>query len=132
MRTRFTACGAHRHGAGARRGRERSRGDRARAQQKISQADAKYQAQPKDGQQCDGCMQFQAPNACKIVDGNDQPDRLVPTVRGEAEIKQIHASLKKPKSGLRRSPAAAQSSNAQSKSGMARGGVCYSVAPAIA
>jgi hypothetical protein len=41
-----------------------------RAQQKVSQADAKYQAQPKDGQQCDGCVQFQAPNACKIVDGN--------------------------------------------------------------
>jgi hypothetical protein len=42
----------------------------ARAQQKVSQADAKYQAQPKDGQQCDGCVQFQAPNACKLVDGN--------------------------------------------------------------
>ncbi|MGA8614431.1 MAG: high-potential iron-sulfur protein [Xanthobacteraceae bacterium] len=45
----------------------------ARAQQKVSQADAKYQAQPKDGQQCDGCLQFQAPNACKLVDGNISP-----------------------------------------------------------
>jgi len=44
-----------------------------RAQQKVSQADAKYQAQPKDGQQCDGCVQFQAPNACKLVDGNIAP-----------------------------------------------------------
>ena len=42
----------------------------ARAQQKVSQADAKYQGTPKDGQQCDGCVQFQAPNACKLVDGN--------------------------------------------------------------
>jgi hypothetical protein len=45
----------------------------ARAQQKVSQADAKYQAQPKDGQQCDGCVQFQAPSACKLVDGNIAP-----------------------------------------------------------
>jgi hypothetical protein len=45
----------------------------ARAQQKVSQADAKYQAQPKDGQQCDACVQFQAPNACKLVDGNIAP-----------------------------------------------------------
>jgi hypothetical protein len=46
---------------------------RASAQQKVSQADAKYQTQPKDGQQCDGCAQFQAPNACKLVDGNISP-----------------------------------------------------------
>jgi hypothetical protein len=45
----------------------------ARAQQKVSQADAKYQDHPKDGQQCDGCAQFQAPNACKLVDGNIAP-----------------------------------------------------------
>jgi len=42
----------------------------ASAQQKVSQETAKYQAQPKDGQQCDGCVQFQAPNGCKLVDGN--------------------------------------------------------------
>jgi High potential iron-sulfur protein len=45
----------------------------ARAQQKVSQADAKYQGTPKDGQQCDACVQFQAPNACKLVDGNIAP-----------------------------------------------------------
>jgi len=45
----------------------------ASAQQKISQADAKYQASPKNGQQCDGCVQFQAPNACKLVDGTISP-----------------------------------------------------------
>jgi hypothetical protein len=46
----------------------------ARAQQKVSQADAKYQAQPKDGQQCDGCVQFQAPSTCKLVDGTIAPN----------------------------------------------------------
>jgi hypothetical protein len=46
---------------------------RASAQQKISQADAKYQDHPNNNQECDGCIQFQAPNACKIVDGNISP-----------------------------------------------------------
>ena len=46
---------------------------RASAQQKIKQADAKYQDHPNNGQQCDGCVQFQAPNACKIVDGTINP-----------------------------------------------------------
>jgi hypothetical protein len=46
---------------------------RVSAQQKVSQADAKYQGTPKDGQQCDACVQFQAPNACKLVDGNIAP-----------------------------------------------------------
>jgi len=46
---------------------------RASAQQKISQANAKYQDHPNNNQQCDGCIQFQAPNACKIVDGNINP-----------------------------------------------------------
>ncbi len=46
---------------------------RASAQQKISQANAKYQDHPNGNQQCDGCVQFQAPNACKIVDGTINP-----------------------------------------------------------
>ena len=46
---------------------------RAAAQQKIKQADAKYQDHPNNNQQCDGCIQFQAPNACKIVDGTINP-----------------------------------------------------------
>ena len=46
---------------------------RASAQQKISQANAKYQDHPNNNQQCDGCIQFQAPNACKIVEGNIAP-----------------------------------------------------------
>jgi len=46
---------------------------RAEAQQKISQANAKYQDHPNGSQECDGCIQFQAPNACKIVDGPINP-----------------------------------------------------------
>ena len=39
----------------------------ATAQEKISQADAKYQGTPKDDQRCDGCILFQPPNTCKVV-----------------------------------------------------------------
>jgi len=45
----------------------------AAAQQKISQADAKYQAAPKADQRCDGCLNFQPPNACKFVQGDISP-----------------------------------------------------------
>ena len=46
---------------------------RASAQQKIAQADAKYQPQPKGQQRCDNCVNFQAPNACKFVQGDISP-----------------------------------------------------------
>ena len=46
---------------------------RAAAQQKISQADAKYQGTPKGDQHCDGCVNFQPPNACKFVQGDISP-----------------------------------------------------------
>lgn len=46
---------------------------RALAQQKISQANAKYQDHPNGNNECDGCVQFQAPNACKIVEGPINP-----------------------------------------------------------
>jgi hypothetical protein len=45
----------------------------AAAQQKISQTDATYQGTPKGGQHCDGCVNFQPPNACKFVQGNISP-----------------------------------------------------------
>ena len=45
----------------------------AAAQQKISQADAKYQTTPKGDQRCDGCVNFQLPNACKFVEGEISP-----------------------------------------------------------
>ena len=45
------------------------------AQAKMAQTAAGYKAEPKtmaDGtvKQCDGCNFFQAPNACKMVDGD--------------------------------------------------------------
>jgi hypothetical protein len=46
---------------------------RAAAQQKISQADAKYQTTPKGDQRCDGCVNFQPPNACRFVGGDISP-----------------------------------------------------------
>jgi hypothetical protein len=45
----------------------------AAAQQKISQADAQYQTTPKGNQRCDGCVNFQPPNACKFVQGDISP-----------------------------------------------------------
>jgi hypothetical protein len=43
------------------------------AQQKIGQADAKYQRTPKSDQHCDRCVSFQPPNACKFVQGDVSP-----------------------------------------------------------
>ena len=41
----------------------------AAAGTKLSQRAAAYQTTPKGAQRCDNCNQWQAPNACKIVDG---------------------------------------------------------------
>lgn len=46
----------------------------ATAQEKLAQADAKYQASPKGDQRCDACVLFQAPNACKVVQGEISPN----------------------------------------------------------
>jgi F0F1-type ATP synthase membrane subunit c/vacuolar-type H+-ATPase subunit K len=43
------------------------------AQQKITQAAAKYQDQPKGPQSCAVCANFQPPNACKFVQGTISP-----------------------------------------------------------
>jgi hypothetical protein len=43
------------------------------ADAKMAQAAVKYQPEPKDGHQCDGCTFFVAPNACKMVDGDISP-----------------------------------------------------------
>jgi hypothetical protein len=43
------------------------------AQAKLAQTAVKYQTEPKDGHQCDGCVQFVAPNSCKLVDGEISP-----------------------------------------------------------
>lgn len=45
----------------------------ARAQTKISQADAAYQATPKNGQSCASCALFQAPSSCSAVAGTISP-----------------------------------------------------------
>jgi hypothetical protein len=47
---------------------------RANAQQKLTQAVAKYQDQPKGNQTCATCANFEAPNACKIVEGTISPN----------------------------------------------------------
>jgi hypothetical protein len=41
--------------------------------QKAPKADAKYQDSPKDGQKCDACVYFQAPNKCGVVEGDISP-----------------------------------------------------------
>ena len=41
---------------------------RAAAQQKVSQADAKYQDQPTGQQRCEICLNFQPPNVCQFVE----------------------------------------------------------------
>ncbi len=46
---------------------------RARAQEKIEQSLVQYQAMPKDGAECDKCVNWVAPNACKIVAGTINP-----------------------------------------------------------
>jgi hypothetical protein len=45
----------------------------ARAAEKVSQKEAGYQASPKGGAQCGGCVQFEAPASCKLVDGAISP-----------------------------------------------------------
>ncbi len=46
----------------------------ARAQdQKIEQSLVQYQEMPKDGAECDKCVNWVPPNACKIVAGTINP-----------------------------------------------------------
>lgn len=46
----------------------------AGAQQKITQAAAKYQDMPKGQQSCAVCVNFQPPSACKFVQGTISPN----------------------------------------------------------
>ncbi len=43
------------------------------AQAKVSQKVAMYQSMPKGSQQCDNCLQWQAPASCKVVAGSIDP-----------------------------------------------------------
>lgn len=45
----------------------------ATAQAKVPQNTVSYQDKPKGPQRCDGCNNFQPPNACKMVDGVISP-----------------------------------------------------------
>ncbi len=40
---------------------------------KMPQKAASYQPTPKGSQRCDNCNKFQAPDACKLVDGQISP-----------------------------------------------------------
>ncbi len=46
----------------------------ASAQQKLEKTAVQYQDHPKDNQKCSGCVNFLAPNACKIVAGTISPE----------------------------------------------------------
>ena len=45
----------------------------ANAQAKAAKSAVSYQEKPKGEQRCDGCSSFQPPNACKMVDGEINP-----------------------------------------------------------
>ena len=44
------------------------------ADSKVEQSVVQYQTMPKDGAKCSGCVNFVAPNACKVVAGNISPE----------------------------------------------------------
>jgi hypothetical protein len=44
------------------------------AQEKIDPKMVQYQTSPKDGNKCSLCVNFEPPNACKIVSGTISPD----------------------------------------------------------
>lgn len=41
---------------------------------KVDQATVQYQQTPKDGAKCSGCVNWVAPNACKVVKGTINPE----------------------------------------------------------
>jgi len=45
----------------------------ANAQQKASKQAMQYRDKPNGDQECDKCMQFVAPDSCKVVDGKISP-----------------------------------------------------------
>ena len=69
----LTPRGAHRDGACARAATAATLVQQAAAQQKISQALAKYQGMPKGDDHYEVCNNFQPPNACKFVQGKISP-----------------------------------------------------------
>jgi hypothetical protein len=47
--------------------------DKAMAEDKVPKDQAGYRDAPRAGNRCDRCVQFQAPNGCKIVAGAVSP-----------------------------------------------------------
>ena len=47
--------------------------NRATAQPKISKVAVNYQDHPDGDKRCDKCVQFQPPDACKVVEGSISP-----------------------------------------------------------
>ena len=47
--------------------------NQALAQPKISKVAVNYQDHPDGDKRCDKCIQFQPPDACKVVDGSISP-----------------------------------------------------------
>jgi hypothetical protein len=47
---------------------------RAQDDSKVEQSVVQYQTSPKDGAKCSTCVNFIAPNACKVVAGNISPN----------------------------------------------------------
>jgi len=41
---------------------------------KVDPSTVQYQTTPNNGQQCSGCVNFVAPNACKVVSGTILPN----------------------------------------------------------
>ena len=56
-------------------------------QAKLTHEAAKYQDQPKDGQQCSSCVQFVAPASCKVSGGSDKCEWVVPTLHRQARLR---------------------------------------------
>ena len=71
LKAGLTAVGGLAAAAGS--ARAASHGQRL-AQDKIAQAQVQYQTSPKDGQECDKCVNWEAPNGCKIVAGTIVPN----------------------------------------------------------
>ena len=51
-----------------------TKADPAAAAPKISKQAVAYQDHPNGDKRCDKCVQFQPPNACKIVEGTVSPE----------------------------------------------------------
>jgi hypothetical protein len=45
----------------------------ARAQNKAKQSRVQYQENPKGDQECENCLQWEPPDACKVVEGKINP-----------------------------------------------------------